>query len=50
MKVMNERLIIMRVFVSLRWESPTYTVHDEGWPVHSHSHIALANKKTFFTV
>jgi len=22
-------------------------IHDEGWPVHAHSHITLANKKCF---
>jgi len=25
-------------------------IHDEGWPVHAHSHIALANNKMFFTI
>jgi len=23
-------------------------IHDEGWPVHAHSYIALANKKNVF--
>jgi len=40
---LNERLIIMHVFVSLRWKSPNYTWW--GWPVHAH--IALSNKKCF---
>jgi len=22
-------------------------IHDEGWPVHAHLHVALANKKCF---